>query len=74
MDILKAHQTELVIGLAVLVLFQFIFLLGLSGRVKYVRKTLRALLTGPSGEDLEAQLKRCLSGSGPSSSARRATV
>ena len=64
MDLIKPYQTELIIGLFVLVLIQFGMNMMLSARIKYVRKSLRTLLTGPTGEDLEGMLKRCLEESG----------
>lgn len=64
MDILKGHEPELIIALFVLIVLQFGLNMMLGARVKYIRKTLRTLLTGPTGEDLEGMLKRCLQESG----------
>lgn len=64
MDFIKSYQSELVVGVAVLVLAQFALLIGLNARLGYIRKTLRTLLTGPNGDDLEGMLRRCLAESG----------
>jgi len=60
MDFLNAYIPEIVVGLAVLVVLQFIMLANQSGRLNRVHKLLRSMLTGPEGEDLAAQLERSM--------------
>lgn len=64
MDFIKPYQSEIIVGLAVLILVQFALIFGLNTRLGYIRKTLRTLLTGPNGDDLEGMLRRCLEESG----------
>jgi hypothetical protein len=56
MDFLRAHLLEIVLLLAVLVVAQFFAILSFSSRVQKLSRQLRRLLTGASGEDLEASL------------------
>ncbi len=60
MDFLRNYQLEILLGLAALVIIQLVVILSLNGRVARTSRLLRQLLTGPTGEDLEAQLNRCL--------------
>jgi hypothetical protein len=59
MEFIDNYQSPLLIGLAVLALLQFALLLSTQGRMNRPAKLVRQLLTGPTGEDLEAMLNRC---------------
>lgn len=60
MDFLKPYLAETVAGLAVIVIVQMIMILGANSRLNRMNKTVRQMLSGPGGEDLEVMLKRCL--------------
>lgn len=60
MNFLAAYQTELLIGLALIVLVQMLLIFSINSRLGRISKLLRSLVTGPTGEDLEAKLARCL--------------
>ncbi len=60
MDFITNNQPAILIGLAVLALLQFALLLSTQGRLNRLNKLVRQLLTGPTGEDLEGMLNRCL--------------
>jgi hypothetical protein len=60
MDVLRAYTLEIVFGLAVLIVLQFIMLANQSGRLNRLHKLLRSMLTGPEGEDLATQLERSM--------------
>lgn len=60
MEFIDNYQSPLLVGLAVLALLQFALLLSTQGRMNRLSKLVRQLLTGPTGEDLEAMLNRCL--------------
>ena len=60
MQALQPYLSHIVIALMVLVALQFLLFLGLSSRMKKTNRALRSALLGPSGEDLEAMLARCL--------------
>jgi len=60
MDFLHKHLAEIVAGLAVLAAIQLIMLIGANSRLNRMNKTVRQILSGPGGEDLEAMLKRSL--------------
>ena len=62
MDFLRSHLPEIVLCLAVLVVAQFFAIVSLSGRVQKLSRQLRRLLTGASGEDLEALLLNTVEG------------
>ncbi len=61
MIFLKHHIPQFVAALTVLVFVLFVLLLNLQSRLAQVNKLVRSLLTGPSGENLETMLTRCLS-------------
>ena len=61
METLRSFELYILIGLVLVVLLQFAMLMAFSGRLNRISKLLRSLFTGPSGEDLESMLKRCLS-------------
>ncbi|HVF10276.1 MAG TPA: DUF4446 family protein [Abditibacteriaceae bacterium] len=61
MAILESAEPYILIGLIVIVLLQSALLMAFNGRLKRISKLMRALFTGPSGENLEAMLRRCLS-------------
>ena len=60
MSFLNSYSAEITIALIVLVVIELGLVLSLNSRLGSVRRTLRSLLTGPNGEDLEALLKQCL--------------
>ena len=60
MDFLRTYQIEILLGLVVLVVIELLVIMSLSGRVTRTSRLLRQLLTGPTGENLETQLNRCL--------------
>jgi hypothetical protein len=60
MDLINDNQLSILIGLAVFSLLQFVMLLSTQGRLNRLTRLVRQLLTGPTGEDLEAMLNRCL--------------
>jgi len=59
MVFLKTYQLYITLGLAALVLIQFIIVVSLSSRLTRISRTLRSLFSGPEGADLEAILRRC---------------
>src|SRR5687768_6898108 len=60
MDTLKSAQLYIVIGLILIVLVQMAMMMAFSSRLNRISKLMRSLFTGPSGEDLESMLRRCL--------------
>jgi len=60
MDTLKSAQLYIVIGLILIVLVQMVMMMAFSSRLNRISKLMRSLFTGPSGEDLESMLRRCL--------------
>lgn len=60
MEALRHYQLEITLGLAFLVVVQFISIASLSGRVAKATRMLRSLFSGPEGADLEAILKNCM--------------
>ena len=60
MEVLRGYQTEILLALCTLVLFQFVVIVSLSGRVNRLGRSFRTLLTGPTGEDLESLIGRSL--------------
>ena len=60
MQAITPFLPHIVIGLAVFAVLQFLLLLGANARIAALNKLLRKLLTGPTGDDLEAMLRRCL--------------
>jgi len=60
MDFLKSYLVEIVAGLAVLAVIQMLMLMGANARLNRMNKTVRQILSGPGGEDLEVMLNRCL--------------
>lgn len=60
MDFLRTYTLEIVFGLAVLVFLELFLLSSQNKRINRLHKLLRSILTGPEGEDLAAQLKRCM--------------
>ena len=54
MQFLRGHQIEILLALAALVLVQFVVIWSLNNRVQRLARSFRKLLTGPTGEDLEA--------------------
>ena len=60
MEALRGYQTEILLALFALVLFQFVVIVALSGRVNRLGRSFRTLLTGPTGEDLESLIGRSL--------------
>jgi len=60
METLKAAQPYILIGLILIVLVQLALIMAFSSRLNRISKLMRSLFTGPSGEDLEAMLRRCL--------------
>jgi hypothetical protein len=60
MDFIDNYQSPILLGLAVFILLQFIMLMSTQGRLKRMNRLVRQLLTGPTGEDLEVMLNRCL--------------
>ncbi len=61
MELLKPYYSHILIALMILATLQFLLYAGLNGRIKKTNRALRSALLGPSGEDLEAMLARCLS-------------
>lgn len=61
MIFLKHYIPQFVVALLVLVFLLSLLLLNLQSRLAQVNKLVRSLLTGPSGENLETMLTRCLS-------------
>ena len=59
MDFLRPYQLYITLGLAVLVLTQFVTVMSLSSRLSRISRTLRSLFSGPEGADLELILRRC---------------
>ncbi len=60
MEFLRSHLSEIVLALAALVLFQLFTLWSLNTRVQSLSKQLRHLMTGATGEDLEALLQNTI--------------
>jgi hypothetical protein len=60
MELLQPYESYIVVALAVLALLQFLLIFSLNGRMSRMSKTLRSVMMGPGGEDLEAMLARCL--------------
>lgn len=60
MEALQPYYSHILVALLVLVALQFLLFMGLSSRIKKTNRALRSALLGPSGEDLEAMLARCL--------------
>ena len=60
MDFIKQNQSLILIGLVVLALLQFMLIFSTQGRLNSLNRMVRQLLTGPTGDDLEAMLRRCL--------------
>ncbi len=60
MQVLRAYQTEMLLALFALVIIQFVIITGLSGRLKRLARSFRGLMTGPTGEDLEALIHHSL--------------
>lgn len=60
MIFLKQHIPQFVLLLLVVVVVLSLLLLNLQARLAQVNKLVRSLLTGPSGENLETMLARCL--------------
>lgn len=60
MDFLRTYTLEIVLGLAVLVVLEFLMLASQNGRINRLHKLLRSMLTGPEGEDLATQLQRSM--------------
>lgn len=61
MDALRPYTLEIVLGLALLILAQWIALSMTNSRLKTMSRTVRQLLTGPEGADLETMLQGHLS-------------
>ncbi len=57
MDALRPYTLEIVLGLALIVLVQWAMLSMSNARVKNLSRTVRQLLTGPDGTDLETMLQ-----------------
>jgi hypothetical protein len=64
MDILQPYLPYIVIALALLALLQMLLIMSLSGRITRLSRTVRGVLLGPNGEDLEVMLQRSMSESG----------
>ena len=60
MEAIRQYQLEITLGLAALVVIQFIVIAGIKGRLNKVSRMMRSLFSGPEGADLEAILKTCL--------------
>ena len=60
MEVLRGHLTEIVLALGALVLVQFVVIWSLTSQVRRLARSFRKLLTGPTGEDLEALIHRSL--------------
>ena len=60
MEFLRPYQLEITLGIAFVVLIQFLLLLGTRARLSKISRMMRSLFAGPEGADLEAVLKRCL--------------
>jgi hypothetical protein len=60
MESLKSAQLYILIGLILIVLVQLAVMMAFSSRLNRISKLMRSLFTGPSGEDLESMLRRCL--------------
>src|SRR5687768_5217044 len=60
MEVLRGYQTEILLALVALVLVQFGVIVSLSGRVNRLATQFRRLLTGATGEDLEALIHHSL--------------
>ena len=58
MDFLRAYQLEILLGVLALAVIELLVIFSLNNRVARTSKLLRQLLTGPTGENLEAQLNR----------------
>lgn len=61
MAFLTPYLTELLLGLAAIIVIQMFMLMSLNSRMNRIGKLMRSLFTGPQGEDLESLLTRCLS-------------
>lgn len=66
MQSLQPYFPHILVALMVLAALQFLLFLGLNARMKKTNRALRSALLGPSGEDLEAMLSRCLAESAQS--------
>jgi hypothetical protein len=60
MEFLQPYQSHILVGLVIVALLQFILIWSTQGRLSRLNRMVRQMLTGPTGEDLEAMLKRCL--------------
>ena len=66
MQSLQPYLPYILIALVVLALLQLALYAGMNGRMKKTNRALRSALLGPSGEDLEEMLSRCLAESAQS--------
>ncbi len=60
MEFLRGHLSEIVLALAALVLVQFFTVWSLKNRVQALSQQLRRLMTGATGDDLEALLQHTI--------------
>lgn len=60
MQALQPYFPHILVALGVLAALQLALYTSLNGRMKKTNRALRSALLGPSGEDLEAMLARCL--------------
>lgn len=57
MDFLKPYQLYITLALALVVIIQFVMLLGAQARLGKLSRMMRSLFAGPEGADLEAIMK-----------------
>lgn len=60
MAALRPYLVHISLGLTVLVIIQFLMMMGISSRLNKLSRMMRSLFAGPEGADLEAMLKSCL--------------
>jgi hypothetical protein len=60
MEVLRGYEIYILLALVVMIIIQFMVIMSLSGRVNKLATSFRRLLTGPTGEDLEALIHHSL--------------